>query len=117
MNQCTDCGVIQTPENSYRRSGKRSHEWQTYCRSCLYERQKARWIARKEQAIEYLGGVCEDCGQAYPRRVMQFHHRDPSTKEGEWRKIRLWAWERVTAELDKCALLCANCHCLRHHEE
>lgn len=80
----------------------------------LYDNQMQRWIKRKEKAISYKGSICMDCKQVYHANVMQFHHRDPTTKLWRWNKLRLRSWADVYIELDKCDLLCANCHILRH---
>ena len=55
------------------------------------------------------GGKCVDCGNT-DERVLEFHHRDRTTKN----KIA-WTYseKRVKAELDKCELVCANCHNIR----
>jgi hypothetical protein len=65
-------------------------------------------------AIERLGGACQDCGNEDPR-VLVFHHRDPATKEYDvsGRRLRL-SLEKLFLEVDKCDLLCANCHLIRH---
>ena len=69
-----------------------------------------RWQKRKLDAIEYKGGKCQRCGYDKYPDVLEFHHRDPNEKEANWSKIRLWKWDRVLTELDKCDILCANCH-------
>lgn len=70
---------------------------------------------RKLQAIDYKGGHCEDCGHANPiPDVFDFHHKDPSSKDLEPSRMFRLAWENVVGELDKCVLLCANCHRIRH---
>ena len=69
----------------------------------------------KTMAIERKGGKCERCGYDKSVRALTFHHLDPSKKDfgvggsGETR-----SWEKVKAEVDKCALLCANCHAEEH---
>lgn len=80
----------------------------------LYKNQIERWRRRKREAIVYLGGFCIDCGFNGHQDVFEFHHRDPDTKLYDWTKLRLRTWSDVTAELDKCDLLCANCHRIRH---
>lgn len=72
---------------------------------------------RKIRAVEYLGGKCGKCGQEWHPAIYEFHHRDPSTKERDPSKMLSLSWERLSTELDKCILLCANCHRLTHHEE
>lgn len=79
-----------------------------------YAYQRRRWKNLKLLAIERLGGRCLDCKKAFHPDVMQFHHEDPETKEMDWSKMRLASQIKRDAELDKCVLLCANCHILRH---
>jgi hypothetical protein len=46
--------------------------------------------------------------------LFDFDHREPAEKAFNWNKLRLRRWETIKAELDKCDLLCAYCHRLRH---
>ena len=82
----------------------------------LYKKQVERWIGIKKKAIEYKGGCCQRCGYNTYYGAIQFHHRDPTKKEVSWTKLRLRSWEKITFELDKCDILCANCHAEVHHE-
>jgi NAD-dependent dihydropyrimidine dehydrogenase PreA subunit len=70
--------------------------------------------ATQDAAIQYLGGKCSRCLNSYPRIVYDFHHKNPETKDfilsEHWGDSR----EKIWAELDKCILLCANCHRLEH---
>ena len=75
-----------------------------------------RWRQRKVKAVEYKGGKCEKCGYNKYPDVLEFHHLDPSQKEANWSKMRLWGEKRLLTELDKCVLLCANCHRETHYE-
>ena len=69
-----------------------------------------RWKKRKADAVAYKGGSCKRCGYNKYPDVLEFHHLDPTEKEASWNKIRLWGWEKIKEELDKCDMLCANCH-------
>lgn len=80
----------------------------------LYRNQIARWIRIKQKAVEYKGGSCIHCGFDKHYAAMHFHHRDPSTKEYDWNKLRLKSWDKIILELDKCDLLCSNCHAIHH---
>ena len=64
-------------------------------------------------------GPCEDCGVVYPSYVMDFDHRDPATKHrGVATAVSEgWAIARIQAEIDKCDLVCSNCHRERTHRE
>ena len=55
-----------------------------------------------------------DCGLITSKvEVYDFHHRDPSQKDFSISK-NAKSFEKCKQELDKCDLLCANCHRLRH---
>jgi len=75
-------------------------------------------VKNKIRAINYLGGACK-CGEDHPS-ALQFHHRDPSTKSfsitsKELSTPKKRPWDTVIIpELDKCDLLCSNCH-FKHH--
>jgi hypothetical protein len=80
----------------------------------LYKNQIQRWIRIKQKAIEYKGGSCIQCGYNRYYGALEFHHLDPNEKDCQWDKLRLKAWSKITAELDKCVMLCANCHREEH---
>lgn len=80
----------------------------------LYKNQIFRWRKIKIKAVEYKGGKCIVCGYSDNPAALQFHHTDPSNKETSWTKLRLRSWDKIMHELDKCILLCANCHSIEH---
>jgi 5-methylcytosine-specific restriction endonuclease McrA len=87
------------------------------CMKCRTEAVQRRRVRIKEMAVEYKGGKCERCGYCKSLKAMEFHHIDPTQKDfGIGYKGRTRSWEVVKAELDKCILLCANCHREVHEE-
>lgn len=69
---------------------------------------KAKYIVRKAQAIEYLGGKCVDCGI---NQMLEFDHVDPSKKLFTIaHKLNGARWDVIKEELDKCVLRCVPCH-------
>ena len=60
---------------------------------------------------------CIECGEKHPA-CLQFHHRNPENKEFtiRWAVSVKIPKNRILAEIDKCDILCANCHCKVHHE-
>ena len=65
----------------------------------------------KLMAIEYKGGECRICSYKKYPGGLDLHHIDPKTKHfGIGDKGYTRSWEKVKAELDKCILVCANCH-------
>ena len=71
----------------------------------------------RDMAIEYGGGCCVKCGYKKCKRALSFHHKDASEKDfGLSARGLTRSWEKMRIELDKCMLVCANCH-MEIHEE
>lgn len=65
----------------------------------------------KVLAIGYKGGKCQICGYHKYQGALELHHVKKSEKNfGIGDKGYTRSWEKVKTELDKCILLCANCH-------
>ena len=65
----------------------------------------------KTMAIEYKGGKCQLCGYQKYQGALELHHLNKREKSfGIGDKGYTRSWEKVKVELDKCILLCANCH-------
>ena len=85
-----------------------------HCKKCrsLLSSQRRRDI--KVKAIQYMGGRCSRCKNNYSPCVYDFHHLDPTKKDftiGSQAK----AFASIKEELDKCVLLCSNCHRETHY--
>lgn len=81
--------------------------------------QKLRGLKRKYSAILEYGGKCQKCGYNQNLSALEFHHRNPEEKELQL-DIRTFAntsLEKLKKELDKCDLLCSNCHKEHHYPE
>jgi len=73
-------------------------------------------ISKKIKSVNYLGGKCEMCGETHFYKLC-FHHKDPKTKEHKLSKlIKDKSWTEIKKELDKCILLCNNCHTELHNK-
>lgn len=68
---------------------------------------------RKRGLVDYKGGKCERCGYDKCIEAMHFHHKDPTQKDFTI-SGKSWSKERLKQEVDKCELLCANCHAEEH---
>lgn len=67
----------------------------------------------KDRAIEYKGGKCLICSYNKSKRSLSFHHVDPEKKiHGIIGTSK--AWSLIKKELDKCVLVCSNCHAEIH---
>jgi len=89
----------------------------SYCKPCTNSEALLRQRKFKTKCIEYKGGKCENCGYNKFQGALEFHHRDPTEKDFQLSKARSWTFnERVKNELDKCQILCSNCHKELHNE-
>jgi hypothetical protein len=67
----------------------------------------------KRAAVRFMGGKCIVCGYNKCLRALHFHHLDPTKKDFNISSEN-WNWTRIEVELEKCILLCANCHAEWH---
>lgn len=60
---------------------------------------------------------CVSCGESDPI-VLQFDHINPRTKlfNVQDRAAKGDPWEQIKNEMNKCQVLCANCHTRKHHD-
>lgn len=70
---------------------------------------------QKKKAIEYKGGKCELCGYNKSVWALCFHHININEKEFNISQVT-YKWTKLKPELDKCMLLCMNCHAELHAE-
>lgn len=133
--KCYSCSAKSAPKDLARQSARRALfaanglceqcgdcpplEDRNHCAVCTEQRKTTGLVWRtnaKKKAVEYLGGACQDCGlKTDVVQVYDFHHRDPSQKDFGIAKFLTCDFDAVVApELDKCDLLCSNCHRIRH---
>lgn len=112
MKVCTRCKEEKELRFFYLRSGSTTHSW---CKSCVNEDTKLRQRKLKIECISYKGGKCERCGIIGHPSIFDFHHKDPEEKDFMISRVRSLKFsEKHTKELDKCELLCSNCHRVEH---
>lgn len=71
----------------------------------------------KRRLIEIKGGACENCGENKLDDVCyDFHHMNPDEKDFVLSTLYIAriSWKKIITELNKCELLCANCHREKH---
>lgn len=125
--RCARCQVLKPAEAFSLRRGNGDRR-DTHCRPCRadyqhehYVKQRERYVAEagtraRAQAVErtdYLldyfeDHPCRDCGETDPL-VLEFDHQgDKLFNIG--RELRYRSWPAVLAEIEKCEVVCANCH-------
>lgn len=65
---------------------------------------------QKERSVYVMGGKCQICGYDRCNRALVFHHLNPEEKEFQISVAQTKSWEKVKQELQKCILVCSNCH-------
>jgi len=107
MNTCKLC------DRQFVYSRKAGHTKDT-CNSCHVNKRRTKV---KQRAIEYKGAKCYSCGfDKYPS-ALDFHHLDPTKKDFNISGNHSRKWEVIQEELDKCVMLCSNCHRALHFGE
>lgn len=106
MEELRNCKVHGLTPFVYRPQDDR---WR--CKKCTVEAVQKRRDKIKELAVQYKGGKCELCGYNKCVAALDFHHLDPAEKDfGIGAKGYTRSWSRVKQELDKCIMVCSNCH-------
>lgn len=103
---CETCGESDS-ERFYKKRNR--------CKNCHNQKQIEHVKEMKVKAVEYKGGKCQECGYCKNYAALDFHHLDPKEKDVNWKTARHWSWDRLREELDKCLLVCRNCHAEIHH--
>lgn len=71
----------------------------------------------RQDLINYLGGCCSSCGYSKSIYALEFHHKNPTDKEfgiGAFMNkgiyLNLTKMKKLIKEVNKCIILCCNCH-------
>lgn len=128
----------ESDEKEYKMTSAKTYRWSIYekeldkcdllCNNChreLHYKNKITKDSRRDSKITYLnysGFSCKKCGYDKCPASLTFHHRDPSKKDfmiGSLSKRVKDISELddiIKVELDKCDVLCANCHIMEHYD-
>ena len=106
---CKTCG--ENDKNKFYRCNK------SRCSRCTKKEVLDRFRENKRLAVEYKGGKCEKCGYGRCQAALDFHHLNSAEKDPNWKNMKSWKLDDIKAELDKCMLVCRNCHSEIHFTE
>ena len=133
MTVCTKCGVDK-PEDEFSWKSQPKGIKHSHCKPChrvirqkhyqntaaktrtdtkAYRKEIKSWMAEYKTSLS-----CSECGFSHPA-ALDFHHTNPAEKEADPGAMTAlgWAKSRIMKELDKCIVLCANCHRIHHYNE
>jgi hypothetical protein len=90
------------------RDARRGHRWR--CKRCVADA-----VTRRHQKLRTLlvaegGGCCAVCGYDACIVNLHFHHVDATAKSFSMSMARGKSEAAYRAEMEKCVLVCANCH-------
>lgn len=109
--KCTKCGQI-LPLDQFNWRDKSKGTRRSECKFCHSSFMKQKY-QEKQQAVEELKSqcACAKCGDSRSY-VLDYHHIDPSIKEANVARMlsNRSNIEAINQEIDKCIVLCANCH-------
>ena len=106
---CPRCKKECSVNEFYNRRGKKNSS--VYCKKCTTEQVVERTQKLKQEMVDYKGGCCEICGYNRYIGALDFHHINPNEKDFTIAHIRQYKFDEVIKEeLDKCMLVCSNCH-------
>ncbi len=136
MKQCGRCKQWKEEED-FQWYDKKKGTRQPYCKECMAELGRARYQEKKEDIqrvnkesnarrveeaqryiYEYLSThICEDCGE-YDFTVLTFHHVQGKKKMNiSDMATRGYSLDAIQEEINKCIVLCYNCHMRREVEK
>ena len=127
LRRCGRCGELKPVDDfAWRRRGRGQRD--SFCRPCRSAYGRAHYLANKQRYVDqareqkrkvtrertayliefFRTHVCADCGEADPV-VLEFDHlRDKRFNIGSAVPYR--NWDSILAEIEKCEVVCANCH-------
>lgn len=80
------------------------------CKACWNKRTTKTGQDKVNQLKAERGGCCSKCGYDRCADALEFHHIDPTQKEFHLGDRRGLGLDKLRAEMDKCILVCRNCH-------
>jgi len=106
------CEYCPEPHQYKVKDDRLPYKWINVCRKC---KTKIRTRVFKVKMLKYKGGKCQVCGYSKCIAALHFHHLVPEEKSFALSSALSKSWILVLKELDKCVVLCANCHAEEHN--
>ena len=132
MKECGKCG-LEKDESEFNIKSKKNNKLHSMCKDCkrIYDRE---WYLNNSRRRELLneggrrrvkrngefirnykmGKECEICGYKKSYYALEFHHPDDDKKYNIG-QMKTNSIDTIKIEIEKCMLVCANCHREIHH--
>ena len=131
MKKCSCCKETKELKN-FSFKNKLKNTYQAKCKVCVNLQNRELYLSdpqpymdrareRREKLRQYVRELkeslaCKDCGKYYPFYVMDFDHISDDKSGNINRIASRGSWKKLREEIDKCELVCSNCHRQRTHE-
>lgn len=134
--RCSQCNEVKH-SSLFNKNRTRKDGLQTFCRECSIILNRQRYLSNRdhhcrvmrENRSKYRQNIrswfreykktisCIRCGENHPS-TLDFHHNDPNVKELNIAKmVAQYSKEKILSEIEKCSVLCANCHRKLHYKD
>lgn len=132
--KCGKC-LLVLPISAFGNNRSKSDGKQNYCRSCRkqylkqhYDNNKLQYYNRtrdnqtrlRQLIQEHKSNLsCSICGFNANPIALDFHHPDENKEANiaDIVKTKGWGWTKILHEINKCIVLCANCHRILHYQK
>lgn len=107
LKVCMQCGVAKDQMTDYYWSNGHTRN---ICKECVKQNEREKYRHKMEEKQEYKQNLsCKKCGE---KRfyLLDFHHRNPKEKDYTISDKSRLSLSQLQNEIDKCDVLCANCH-------
>jgi hypothetical protein len=115
MKHCRKCNTVITKDNTkkcYRNIGlnEATIQLDTICRKCHNIQKNHRCERKIIRAKKFGGGKCVKCDYNKNFAALDFHHKENKVSNVSRLCLSDASWKRIQTEINKCILLCSNCH-------
>lgn len=118
---CRKCKLSKPKTEFFKASKKVSSKYKDenyvdkICKSCKHSNLQNLRRLFKQWCVDYKGGKCTICSYNKSLAALEFHHLNPNEKEFLLTRKGLISRKKAIIELDKCILVCSNCHRELHY--
>lgn len=109
MKICSGCKQLIS-KNEFHKHPHTKDGFGSRCKLCDSTAKREKRQLQKLKAILELGGKCTLCGYNKCDSALEFHHKNPDTKDFEPSYGKRMDFEKFMTEIRKCILVCSNCH-------
>ena len=107
---CPKCKRILYKDSFYKVKGKHKYRLMKWCIDCNKRHVNTALRKYKIDIVKYMGGKCKFCGYNKCIHSLDIHHINPEHKDPNFKQMRKILRNDLKKELEKCVLICANCH-------